>query len=163
MLLVVSPQLCLVILHCHTCGLFVLWSARQVKQRRIWSKLPAWSRISSWFPVYVVLSNPFLPLLFDTLNLICVEDAFSFINRNPYVYSRSVPRSPLEACMWLVTSLDLEGQEWGCWHRDCACFQRLPRQSCSFGLFHKDITKWCPCIFHFTCVDQYVEGLLPFL
>lgn len=97
---------------------------------------------------------------FDTLNLICVGDAFSFINRNPYVYSCSVPRSPLEACMWLVTSLNLEGQQWGCWHRDCACFQRLLRQSCSFCLFYKDITKWCTCIFHYTCIDQYVEGLL---
>lgn len=54
-----------------------------------------------------------------------------------------------KACMWLVTSLNLEGQEWGCWHRGCACFRRLLRQSRSFCLFFKDITKWCPCIFHF--------------
>lgn len=30
-------------------------------------------------------------------------------------------------------------------------------------LFYKDFTKWCPCIFHFPYIDQYVEGLLPFL
>lgn len=44
-----------------------------------------------------MLSDPVLLVLFDTLNVICVEDAFPFINKYPYVYSRSVPRSLLKS------------------------------------------------------------------
>lgn len=40
-----------------------------------------------------MLSNPVPLVLFDTLNLTCVEDAFPFVNKYPYAYSHAVPRS----------------------------------------------------------------------
>lgn len=49
------------------------------------------------FQVYFVLSYPVLFVLFDSQNLICVEDAFPFINKYPDVCSHSGPRSPLKS------------------------------------------------------------------